>query len=93
MLLSSLKGLAQGYLVTAPAILIMQLVGDESSLGNIQSLSGVLSAIVLYFLEQLSKPKHRIYIFSAGLVIFLIGTLVNGILFSASGVIVFVICR
>lgn len=93
LLLSSLKGLAQGYLVTAPAILIMQLVGDESSLGNIQSLSGVLSAIVLYFLERLSKPKHRIYIFSAGLVIFLIGTLVNGILFSASGVIVFVICK
>ncbi len=93
LLLASLKGLAQGYLVTAPAILIMRLVGDESSLGTIQSLSGVLSAIVLYFLGRLSKPKHRIYIFSAGLVIFFFGTLVNGILFSASGVIVFVICK
>ncbi len=91
--LSALKGLAQGYLVTAPAILIMRLVGDESSLGTIQSLSGILSAIVLYFLGRLSKPKHRIYIFSAGLVIFLIGTLVNGILFSASGVIIFVMCK
>lgn len=93
LLLSSLKGLAQGYMVTAPAILIMRLVGDESSLGTIQSLSGVLSAIVLYFLGRLSKPKHRIYIFSAGLVIFFIGTLVNGIIFSATGVIVFVICK
>jgi len=93
LLLSSLKGLAQGYLVTAPAILIMQLVGDESSLGTIQSLSGILSAIVLYFLGRLSKPQHRIYIFSAGLVIFFIGTLINGILFSATGVIVFVICK
>lgn len=91
--LSSLKGLAQGYLVTAPAILIMQLVGDESSLGTIQSLSGVLSAVVLYFLGRLSKPQHRIYIFSAGLVIFFIGTMINGILFSATGVIVFVICK
>ncbi|MEA3478926.1 MAG: MFS transporter [Bacteroidota bacterium] len=93
LLLAALKGLAQGYLVTAPAILIMRLVGDESSLGIIQSLSGVLSAIVLYFLGRLSKPKHRIYIFSAGLVIFFIGTLVNGILFSASGVIIFVMCK
>ncbi len=91
--LSSLKGLAQGYLVTAPAILIMRLVGDEGSLGNIQSLSGVLSAIILYILGRTSKPKHRIYIFSAGLIIFFIGTLVNGVLFSASGVIVFVICK
>ncbi len=91
--LSSLKGLAQGYLVTSPAILIMRLVGDEGSLGNIQSLSGVLSAIILYILGRTSKPKHRIYIFSAGLVVFFIGTLVNGVLFSATGVIVFVICK
>ena len=91
--LSSLKGLAQGYMVTAPAILIMRLVGDESSLGTIQSLSGVLSAIVLYLLGRLSKPKHRIYIFSAGLVIFFTGTMLNGILFSATGVIAFVICK
>lgn len=91
--LSLLKGLAQGYLVTAPAILIMRLVGDEGSLGTIQSLSGVLSAIVLYLLGRISKPEHRIYIFSAGLFIFFIGTLINGILFSATGVIIFVICK
>jgi YQGE family putative transporter len=91
--LSSLKGLAQGYLVTAPAILIMRLVGDEGSLGNIQSLSAVLSAIILYILGRISKPKHRIFIFSAGLVVFFIGTLVNGVLFSVTGVIVFVICK
>ncbi len=93
LLLSSLKGLAQGYLVTAPAILIMTLVGDESSLGLIQSLSGVLSAIVLYILGRVTGPKHRIYIFAAGLSIFFIGTLFNGVLFSATGVIVFVICK
>ena len=93
LLLAALKGIVQGYLVTAPAILIMRLVGDEGSLGNIQSLSGVFSAIILYFLGRFSKPKHRIYIFSVGIIIFFIGTLVNGILFSASGVIVFVMCK
>lgn len=93
LLLSSLKGLAQGYLVTAPAILIMRLVGDEGSLGTIQSISGVIAAIVLYVIGRISKPKDRIYIFSAGLVIFFIGTLFNGILFSATGVIVFMICK
>jgi YQGE family putative transporter len=93
LLLSSLKGLAQGYLVTAPAILIMRLVGDEGSLGTIQSISGIIAAIVLYVIGRISKPKDRIYIFSAGLVIFFIGTLFNGILFSATGVIVFMICK
>jgi YQGE family putative transporter len=90
--LSSLKGLAQGYLVTAPAILVMRLVGDENSLGTIQSICGIITALVLYLLGRFSKPEHRIFIFSAGLVIFLIGTLASGILFSTSGVFIFMIC-
>ncbi len=91
--LASLKGIAQGYIVTAPAILIMTLVGDENSLGIIQSVSGIITAIVLYLLGRITKPRHRIYIFAVGIAIFLIGTLANGILFSASGVIVFMVCR
>jgi YQGE family putative transporter len=93
LVLAGLKGLAQGYLVTAPAILIMMLVGNEGSLGTVQAISGVLTAFVLYFLGRVAKPKHRIYILSVGLAIFLFGTLVNGILFSAAGVIVFVLSK
>ena len=93
LVLAGLKGLAQGYLVTAPAILIMRLVGNEGSLGLVQGISGVATALMLYILGRTTKPKDRIYIFSVGLFIFLVGTLVNGILFSALGVIVFVLCK
>jgi len=93
LVLAGLKGLAQGYLVTAPAILILTLVGNEGSLGMVQAVSGVITAFMLYFLGRLTLPRHRIYILAAGLVIFLIGTLINGILFSAVGVIVFVLCK
>ncbi|MBW6492381.1 MAG: MFS transporter [Lentimicrobium sp.] len=91
--LASLKGMVQGYLVTAPAILIMTLVGNEGDLGTIQSVSGILTAFILYFLGRTTKPKHRIYIFAAGMTIFLVGALTNQILFSAFGVIVFVLCK
>lgn len=93
LVLAGLKGLAQGYLVTAPAILILTLVGNEGSLGMVQAISGVITAFMLYFLGRFTLPKHRIYILSVGLLIFLIGTLTNGILFSAIGVIVFVLCK
>ncbi len=93
LVLAGLKGLAQGYLVTAPAILIMRLVGDEGSLGFVQGISGVATAILLYLLGRTTKPSHRIYIFAVGILIFLAGTLVNGILFSALGVIIFVLCK
>jgi len=91
--LASLKGMVQGYLVTAPAILIMTLVGNEGDLGTIQSVSGILTAFILYFLGRTTKPKHRIYIFAAGMTVFLVGALTNQILFSAIGVIVFVLCK
>ncbi len=93
LVLAGLKGLAQGYLVTAPAILIMRLVGDEGSLGLVQGISGVATAVLLYLLGRTTKPSDRIYIFTVGILIFLAGTLVNGILFSAMGVIIFVLCK
>jgi len=91
--LAGLKGMAQGYIVTAPAILIMRLVGNEGSLGVIQSISGLITALVLYILGRVTFPRHRIYIFTAGYIIFLAGTLANGLLFSATGVIIFVLCK
>jgi hypothetical protein len=36
-LLAILKGLAQGYIVTAPAMLVMRLVGEEGALGTLQA--------------------------------------------------------
>ncbi len=93
LVLAALKGSVQGYLVTAPAILIMRLVGDEGSLGTIQSISGILTAFMLYFLGRTAKPHHRLYIFAAGMIIFFIGALTNQIMFSALGVIIFVLCK
>jgi YQGE family putative transporter len=91
--LAGLKGLVQGYLVTAPAILIMRLVGNEGSLGMVQAVSGLVTAFMLYLLGRFTQPRHRILILSVGLVIFLVGTIANAWLFSAIGVITFVLCK
>jgi YQGE family putative transporter len=93
LMLAGLKGLCQGYLTIAPAILIMRLVGNEGSLGVVQSVSGIITALAIYTLGRLTGPKHRLYIFAAGYLIFLFGALCNGILFSAIGVMVFVLCK
>lgn len=91
--LASLKGMVQGFLVTAPAILIMKFVGEEGTLGLIQGISGGVTAVLVYILGRVTKPKHRIFVFSLGLIIFFIGTLVNGIMYSAMGVVIFVLCK
>jgi YQGE family putative transporter len=91
LVLASLKGLAQGYLVTAPAMLIMRLLGKEGALGTAQSVGAIIAAIIMYIIGRISKPEHRIYIFSAGLILFFVAALCNGILFNATGVILFML--
>ncbi|HAW57438.1 MAG TPA: MFS transporter [Bacteroidales bacterium] len=91
--LAALKGLVQGFLVTAPAMLIMRYVGKEGSLGLIQGISGGLTALIVYLLGRFTQPKHRLVVFSVGLSVFLLGTIINGILLSAIGVIIFMLCK
>lgn len=91
--MAALKGMVQGFLVTAPAILVLKLVGDEGILGVIQGVSGALTALLVYILGRIARPEDRIKIFVSGMVLFFIGTLLNGLLYSAVGVILFVLCK
>jgi len=43
LVLASLKGLVQGFLVTAPAMLIMLLLGQEGALGTAQSIGAIFA--------------------------------------------------
>jgi MFS transporter, YQGE family, putative transporter len=90
--MAALKGLAQGYIITAPVMLIMKLVGEEGSIGTFQSSGALLSAILLYFLGRKTSPMHRVPIFIAGLSLFLLGAIINAIFYSAAGAILFIAC-
>lgn len=89
--LSVLKGLVQGFLVTAPAMLIMLLIGKEGALGTAQSIGAIIAAVIMYVLGRISKPSDRIKIFTAGLVLFALGAVINGLLFNQTGVIIFIL--
>ena len=85
-----LKGLAQGFIVTAPAILMMKFFASEGALGTAQSIGAIIAAIIMLILGKLSKPKHRLIIFSFGLICFFLASLFNALLFSSIGVIIFI---
>jgi YQGE family putative transporter len=90
--LSVLKGLAQGYMLTTPAMLIMLLVGQEGTLGATQAIGGVLTACLLYTVGRITAPRHRRMVFAAGLLLYLLGALSNALLFNAVGVLIFIGC-
>ncbi|RYG07991.1 MAG: MFS transporter, partial [Chitinophagaceae bacterium] len=81
----------QGFLVTAPAMLIMLLVGKEGALGTAQSVGAIIAAIAMYIIGRNTSPKHRLYVFGTGLVLFAVAAIVNGILYSSTGVILFML--
>ena len=91
-LLAVLKGMGQGYIVTAPAMLVMTLLGKEGSLGTLQTIGGVFSAILLYILGRTTGPQHRIYILAAGLVLFVVGALPNALFYNQLGALIFMLC-
>jgi MFS transporter, YQGE family, putative transporter len=90
--LAVLKGLAQGYIVTAPAMLVMRLVGEEGALGTIQAIGGILSAFLLYIIGRTTQPKQRLLIFTVGLALFAVGGAANAVFFNATGVLLFMMC-
>lgn len=89
--LASLKGLVQGFLVTAPAMLVMLLLGKEGALGTAQSIGAIIAAIVMYLIGRYSSPSHRIHIFGVGLSLFAIAAMTNAVLFNALGVVIFML--
>lgn len=91
LLLAALKGLAQGFLVTAPAMLIMRLVGKEGALGTAQSVGAIVAAVIMYVVGRLTKPKHRLAIFTVGLICFTLAAVINGLMYNATGVILFML--
>ncbi|MCC7504264.1 MAG: hypothetical protein IT259_03140 [Saprospiraceae bacterium] len=90
--LAALKGVAQGYIVTAPTMLILTLVGKEGSLGLIQGIAAALSAVLLYILGRVTLPGHRLRIYLIACSLFVLGALANAGLYSAAGVLIFMIC-
>lgn len=87
--LALLKGLAQGFIVTAPAMLMMKFFHSEGALGTAISIGAVIAAVIMLILGKYSKPKHRLIIFSIGLISFFLASFFNGLLFNSVGVIIF----
>lgn len=91
LLVAASKGLVQGFIVTAPAMLIMKIVGDEGTLGVVQSASSLLTALLMYLIGRFSKPEHRLRIYAVAVLLFVVGTLINSIYFNVASVFIFLL--
>ena len=91
-LLIVLRELVQGYNLAIPAILVLQLVGNEGSLGVIQTCSGVLSAFLLYLIGRTTGPQHRLGILTASVLLIVTGAVASAVGFNKPGVLILMGC-
>lgn len=83
------RGLSQGILIAVPTMLVLTLVGGEGALGLVQSIGGLLAALLLYRLGRWATPEHRSAILALGLGLIACGSLANALLFNVAGVLIF----
>ena len=92
LLMAVLKGLVQGFIVTAPSILIFKFIGEEGALGPIQSVCALVTAFLMYIIGRNVKPEQRLHILFISLALFIIGAVTNSLLFNTLSVVIFLLC-
>lgn len=91
LVVAACKGMVQGFIVTAPAMLIMKFVGEEGALGTMQSISALVTAILMYFMGKLTKPSDRTKIYFVSTFLFFAGSMIDSVFMNATAVIIFLL--
>lgn len=84
--LSLFIGLVETGFYMLMALLILNVVGQESELGLIESISTILSVAVVYVVSKKAKPEQRANILLGGAVSLTIGGIILGVEYSVIGV-------
>ncbi len=93
LVLAALKGSVQIFMTTAPAILVMRVLGGtENALGWIQSVGAVCAAVLMYGIGRTTRPEHRVAVLAVALLLFGLGATVNALFYDRSSVLVFLTC-
>ena len=84
-------GFFSGTTAFIPTIIVLVFVGNENALGNIQSISAITAAIIVYYLAKKLHVQHRLHLVITSVIISILGALAFSLLFSPLGVYLFFI--
>lgn len=92
-LIQFIYGLNHGILAFVPTLIVLILVGNEETLGTIQSFSAILASLLIYLIAKRLDVKHRLILFSINVALLVLGASIFGIYYSALAVFVFFACQ
>ncbi len=83
-------GLNNGVTSFIPALLILILVGQEATLGTVQSASAIFTSILVFTLAKYLHIKHRLPLILTSAAFLIVGAGIFGLLYSALGVFILI---
>lgn len=84
-------GIVGGSIYFVPTLMVLLLVGKEDALGLIQSITSILSGVVVYIIGRILPSHKTLTLLGVALLIYLAGSLFFSINFAFLGVIVYYI--
>ncbi len=88
-----LDGFMDGVMAFAPTLMVLYLVGQEDTLGSIQSISALIAAVVIFFLGKSLTIKHRTRLLLVNAFMAILGTAFFSLNYSELGVYVLFACE
>lgn len=85
----SIFGIMNGTFQFLSVLMILYFVGNEEALGQVQAISALIAAGILYLVARKVTPQQRIKIMAAGVLLLIIGGLSFNFMYSVTGVILF----
>ncbi len=88
--ITGLLGLLTGMSMFLPIIIVLNYVGKEDALGLVQSVSAIISGVVMYSIARSLNTKYRVRVIAASVVLFLLATVSLAFYFNPTGIFIFI---
>ncbi len=82
-------GLLNSVTYFIPILVVLILIGNEATLGIVQSISAVIASLLIYWVGKSLNTSHRLQLIFIGILFAILGTFIFGLLYSALGVLIF----
>jgi len=91
LLFTLIYGLTQGIMWVIPGALILNLIGDERNVGDLQAIAAIISALMGYYIGKKAKTADKTKLLLIGVISFILGAFCLIISYNAAGLIIFLI--
>ncbi len=88
--ITALLGLLTGMSMFLPIIIVLIYVGKEDALGIVQSVSAIISGVIMYSVARSLNTKYRLHVIALSIALFVLAAASLAFYFNPTGIFIFI---